>query len=136
MPEKENSIIKKFLEWIKIKEKLHIKEARPPFVSEGDIWWISLGENIGSEINGKSGIFTRPGIIYKKLSHNFYLIIPTTTKDKTGSWYINFTQKNINMLACLHQIRTVDYRRLFSKLGTLDNEDFKKIKIGFNSLYK
>ncbi|MFA6392777.1 MAG: type II toxin-antitoxin system PemK/MazF family toxin [Candidatus Paceibacterota bacterium] len=137
MLEKEkHNIIKKFLEWIGLKEKLHNKESRPPFVSEGDIWWISLGENVGSEINGKSEIFTRPGIIYKKLSHSFYLIIPTTTKDKRGSWYVGFIHKNIEMFACLHQVRVVDYRRLFSKLGTLDGEDFKKVRIGFNSLYK
>ena len=131
-----NNTIKRFLEWIGLKEKLHSKLSRPPFVSEGDIWWISLGENVGSEINGKSEIFTRPGIIYKKLSHSFYFIIPTTTKSKQGSWYVSFIHKNKEMFACLHQVRVVDYRRLFSKLGTLDGEDFKKVKLGFESLYK
>jgi len=131
-----NNIIKRFLEWIGLKEKLHKKDSKPPFVSEGDIWWISLGENIGSEMNGKSGLFTRPGIIYKKLSHSFYFIIPTTTKDKTGSWYIGFIQNNRKMFACLNQVRVVDYRRLFSKLGSLDGEDFKKIQVGFENLYK
>lgn len=131
-----NIIIKKFLEWISLKEKLHKKESKPPFVSEGDIWWISFGENIGSEINGKSELFTRPGIIYKKLSHSFYFIVPTTTKEKEGSWYIKFLHKNKEMFACLHQVRVVDYRRLFSKLGTLDGKDFQKVRVGFENLYK
>jgi mRNA interferase MazF len=134
--EKIKNVIKRFLEWIKIKEKLHNKNAKPPLVSEGDLWWISFGENIGSEIDGKSEIFTRPGIIYKKLSHSFYFVIPTTTKEKTGSWFVEFSHKTKKMFACLHQARAVDYRRLFSKLGTIDDRDFKKIKIGFNGLYK
>jgi mRNA interferase MazF len=132
----EKGVIKRFLEWIGLKERLHQKTSKAPFVSDGDIWWISFGENIGSEINGKSGKFSRPGIIYKKLSNNFYLVIPTTTKEKTGSWFINFNHKDISMNACLHQIRTVDYRRLFSRLGSLSLDDFNKIKVGFDSLYK
>jgi len=111
---------KKFKEWVVLKENLHNKNAKPPFISQGDMWWISFGENIGSEINGKSDIFTRPGIIYKKLSHRFYFVIPTTTQEKRGSWFIKFIHKNKQMFACLHQARAIDYRRLFSKLGTFN----------------
>ena len=96
---------------------------------------VSIGENVGSEIDGKSSLFSRPAIIYKKLSHSFYLIIPTTTKERIGSWYVPFTQGETNMVACLQQIRTVDYRRLSSKLGTLDNKDLESIKSGFRKLY-
>ncbi len=39
------------------------------------------------------------------------------------------------MIACLHQARTMDYRRLSSKLGELDETDFKKVKEGFKNLY-
>lgn len=94
-----------------------------------------MGENVGSEINGKSNLFSRPVIILKKLSHTFYFVIPTTTQIRKGSWYIPFTQKNKEMCACLHQVRTIDYRRLSSKLGTIDDTDFTQIKEGFSSLY-
>ena len=128
--------MKKFLEWIGLKEKLHKKEHRPPHVSEGDIWWSSLGENVGSEINGKSNLFSRPAIILKKLSHGFYLVAPTSSKIRQGTWYVKFRQQEKDRVVCLHQIRTIDYRRLSSKLGTLDDEDFRRIKNGFNLLYK
>ena len=128
--------MKRFLEWIGLKEKLHTNEHRPPLVSEGDIWWISIGENIGSEINGKNDLFSRPAIIYKKLAHGFYFVVPTTTKAREGSWYIPFRHQDKDMVACLHQVRSIDYRRLSSKLGTLDDEDFQRVKEGFRSLYK
>jgi len=127
--------IKRFLEWIGLKEFLDSKAHRPPLVSEGDIWWASIGENIGSEINGKSTLFSRPVIVLKKLSHGFYFVIPTTTKIKIGTWYVSFRHKEQKSVACLHQARAIDYRRLSSKLGTLDDADFARIKLGFKDLY-
>ena len=129
-------MLRKFLDWFKLKVKLEEKNHIPPLVKERDVWWMSLGKNIGSEINGKSELFSRPGIIIKKLSKSTYLIAPTTTKQKTGTWYvpIKYEQKDMNI--CLHQIRVVDYRRLSTKLYQLDTEDFNRVKIQFWNLYK
>ena len=52
--------VNRFLEWIGLKQKLHQGTQAPPLVSAGDIWWASIGENVGSEINGKSRLFSRP----------------------------------------------------------------------------
>ncbi|TSC75262.1 MAG: mRNA interferase, partial [Parcubacteria group bacterium Gr01-1014_33] len=107
-----------------------------PLVSEREIWWVSIGENVGSEIDGKSKLFSRPVIIFKKLAHGFYLVIPTTTQPRKGSWYVAFRQQGKDMIACLHQVRTIDYRRLSSKLGRIDGNDFTRIQEGFWKLYK
>jgi mRNA-degrading endonuclease toxin of MazEF toxin-antitoxin module len=129
-------MLKRFLEWIGLKEKLHNIQNGPPLVKERDLWWISFGENIGSEINGKGALFSRPAIIIKKLSRGFYLVAPTTSQKKTGNWYVEVRQEGKLMYVCLHQIRTVDYRRLSSRLGTLDEEDFRKVNTAFGTLYK
>ncbi|OGF62105.1 hypothetical protein A2926_03430 [Candidatus Giovannonibacteria bacterium RIFCSPLOWO2_01_FULL_44_40] len=131
-----NMVVKRFLEWIKLKEKLHKIASDPPLVKERDLWWVSFGENIGSEINGKSQLFSRPGIILKKLSREFYLVAPTTSQKKEGSWYVEITQEGKFMYVCLHQIRAVDYRRLSSRLGQIDSNDFDKVKAAFLRLYK
>lgn len=127
--------MKEFARWIGLKEKLHFGTHRPPLVSEGDIWWASVGENVGSEINGKSGLFSRPVIILKKLAHGFYFVVPTTTRDRQGTWYVPFRQRDREMVACLHQARAIDYRRLSSRLGTLDDSDLDRVRNGFGSLY-
>ena len=75
-------MLKGFSEWFGLKTKLHERHQTPPFVSEREIWWASVGENVGSEINGKSAPFSRTVIIYKKLSHGFYFVIPTTTQKR------------------------------------------------------
>jgi mRNA interferase MazF len=79
------SEIRRFVQWMGLKEKVHRQAHRPPIVSERDIWWASVGENVGSEINGKSGLFSRPVIVFRKLAHGFYFVIPTTTRPKQGS---------------------------------------------------
>lgn len=129
-------MLEKFTAWIKVKMKLNTVIAQPPLVSERDLWWVSFGQNIGSEINGKSKVFTRPALILKKLSHGFYLVAPTTSKEKEGSWYVPINLGNIRMKVCLHQVRTIDHRRLFSKLGKISPNDFQIIKNVFLSLYK
>jgi mRNA interferase MazF len=129
-------MIKRFFEWIHTKEGLHNSVAIPPLVSRADIWWASIGENVGSEVNGKSTLFSRPVIIFKKLSHGFYFVIPTTTKIHDGTWYVKFHHQDKDMVACLHQSRPMDHRRLSSKIGTLDDADFLRVKSGFRSLYK
>ncbi len=127
--------IKRFLEWIGLKEKLDSIIHKAPYVSEGEIWWASIGENVGAEINGKSLDFSRPIVIFRKLAHGFYFVVPLTTQIRNGSWYVNFMEKDKLVCACLHQVRTIDYRRLRNRLGELDMDDFEKIKIGFRKLY-
>jgi mRNA interferase MazF len=108
-------MLKRFSEWFGLKKKLHERQQTPPLVSEREIWWASVGENVGSEINGKSALFSRPVIIYKKLSHGFYFVIPTTTQKKEGSWFVRVRYQRTDMTACLHQARAIDHRRLSSR---------------------
>lgn len=130
-----SKFIKNFQDWFSLKPKLDENNHRPPFVSERDLWWAHLGENIGTEISGKSNRYTRPVIVFKKLSNYTFLIIPTSTKIKSGSWFASFAHKNTNMIACLHQIKVIDYRRLQNKIGRIDIKDFKQIKSQFKKLY-
>lgn len=127
--------MKRFLEWLGLKERLHSIEAKPPLVSQRDLWWASIGENVGVEINGKSQLFTRPVIIFKKLSHSFYFVVPTTTKPREGSWYVPITYQGKHMFACLQHARSIDYRRLSSRIGQIDEDDFMELREGFKNLY-
>jgi mRNA interferase MazF len=123
--------MKGFLQWCGLKQKLHESRARGPFVRERDLWWVSLGENIGSEINGKSDLYSRPAIILKKLAHGFFLVAPTTTKNHEGTWYVPIVYNEKKTCVCLYQIRTIDYRRLSSRIGQISGDDFENVKRGF-----
>lgn len=57
---------KDFDNWTQIKKGLDT-EHKIPFFNEREIWWCSLGVNIGYEIYGKGYVFSRPVLILKKI---------------------------------------------------------------------
>jgi len=126
---------KDFDNWNVKKQQLDALTHRPPHVSEWDLWGASIGENIGSEVGGKSTLFSRPVIIFHKLAHSFYFVIPTTTKLHEGSWYVSLRHRGTEMVGSLHQARATDHRRLSTKLGQLDDSDVAKLREGFRKLY-
>jgi mRNA-degrading endonuclease toxin of MazEF toxin-antitoxin module len=128
-------IVKDFSRWFRLKQKLHENSARGPLVHERELWWVSFGENVGSEINGKSDLYSRPAVVLKKLAHGFFLVAPTTSQAHMGSWYVPVVFNGRETFVCLHQIRTIDYRRLSSRIGRLSGTDFTSVKAGFLKLY-
>ena len=127
--------MKRFLEWIGIKQKLDTHEYNPPLITEGDMYWCAVGENVGIEVSGKDSHFTRPVIILKKFGRLGFLGIPTTTKERAGSWYVPFVHKGVRETAMLNQARVFSYKRLDKKMSSLNDEDFKKVKEAYISLF-
>lgn len=125
---------KRFGEWIGCKEILH-NTGRLPAIKEGEIWWCAMGENIGVEINGKNDVFSRPVLVFKKLSRFGFVGIPLTSQTHEGDWYIKFRFQNKNEIAVLAQVRVFSVSRLYSKMGRVDETDLARIKEGFRSLY-
>lgn len=120
--------------WFELKQKLDSKDPHPPYFNEGEVWWCSVGANIGTEVNGKSELFTRPVIILRKLSIDSFIGIPMTSKIKVGSWYVSITLNGSSSTANLAQIKTFSYRRLSTKYGQLDMDSFLYIKAGLKEL--
>ena len=129
------NLVKRFLEWIQLKEKLHATIAKPPLFREGEIWGCSIGENIGSEINGKSKLFSRPVLVFRKLSGNTFLGLPTTSQQRKGTWYVTITLGKTESAVVLSQVRVLDYKRLSSKIGQLETVEMRKVLKGFRDLY-
>ena len=125
---------KRFNEWIKLKSDLHFAGNFPP-VKEGQVWWCAFGENIGVEINGKNKTFSRPVVIYKKLSRYGFMGVPLTTQKHDGNWYVPFVFKNKKQYANLAQAKTMSVSRLYTKIGMLPESDLKLIREGFRKLY-
>ncbi|HLD76903.1 MAG TPA: type II toxin-antitoxin system PemK/MazF family toxin [Rickettsiales bacterium] len=97
-------MIKDFDIWNKLKTKLDSKPT-PPSFKEKEIWWCSLGINIGHEENGKNQLFNRPVLVIRKFNKHIFLGIPLTTKIKYNKFYFNFVFKGNNQCAMLSQIR-------------------------------
>jgi mRNA-degrading endonuclease toxin of MazEF toxin-antitoxin module len=105
-------------------------------VSEGDIWWAAVWENIWVEISGKWEKYSRPVIIYKKLSHRASLCIPTSTQIREWNWYVPLQYQDMSVVACLHQIRIIDHKRLYGRICQLPSYDKENIADRFLDLYQ
>lgn len=128
-------MIKQFLEWIGLKEKLHVQNYEPPLFKENEIWWCHVGENIGIEINGKSKDFTRPVLIFKKYDRYSFLGLPLSTKNKIGTWYAPISFLGIPQTVILCQSRVFDYRRLDRRMGELSTLEVSGVKKAFAALH-
>ena len=115
-----------FNQWNEVKKVLNKKE-RNHFFKEGQIWWCSIGQNIGSESYGKGEKFARPILIIKRLSAELFIGIPLTSKIKTGSWFVSFKHRDKDVTCMLHQIRMFDVKRFSNHIGQIDNEDFENV---------
>jgi mRNA interferase MazF len=122
------------LDWCKIKPFLKDERTNPSF-KEGELWWCSIGMNVGVDVFGKGEKFTRPVLIFKKLDKNSFLGIPLTSQQKEGSWYVSVHYAGRNDRAMLGQARMLDSSRLTELIGTVGSENFRNIKEAFIGLY-
>ena len=119
--------IKELDGWIIKKKDLHNKVVVPPLFKERDIWWVSVGVNVGFEEDGKDTNYVRPVLIVKKFSREMFLGVPMSTKLKDNKYYIPVTVKNNTVSVMISQIRVFSSKRIWNKLAELDHGDFSKI---------
>ena len=122
--------MKEIKNWLELKIKLWPEKKEITF-KRGEIWWCSLGFNVGEEIFGKGDKFTRPVLVFKKFTSNSFLGLPFTTHGRKGSWYVEIETKGVKRWALLNQARILDKKRLTSKIGQIGDTDFQRVKRSF-----
>ena len=125
---------KDFDRWNKKKKQVD-KESFVDFYHEREMWWCSLGMNIGFEQDGTGKNFDRPILITKGFSKNVFVCVPLTGKRKVGKYYFYLGRvENREATALLSQIRLVDTKRLHDRLAVLAKDKFEEIKKAIKSL--
>ena len=117
-----------FDKWNTLKKRLNKKQNIIKF-SNGNIYFMSVGQNIGFETYGKNQLFLRPVLVYKKLSKTTFLGIPLTSKQREGSYYFSFNyKKDKTSTAMFNQMRVFDIRRSEYFSGYINIRDFTRLK--------
>ena len=100
-----------------------------PFYHERELWWCTLGVNIGFEQDGSELEYRRPVIILKGLSRETCLIIPLTTSSSEHKLRpsVGLIEEK-NACALISQIKVIDTKRLVRKIGVLDKVIFEEIR--------
>ena len=119
---------KDFDGWNESKKKIH-NRVDAPFFHEREIWWCSLGANIGFEQDGSGDEHRRPVLVLKGLSKRTFLAVPLTTTIKKHPMRPSVgIVGNEQAHALLSQIRVVDTKRLVRKIGYLNREVFGRVR--------
>ena len=125
-----------FDEWNNLKKRLNKKQKIIKF-SSGNIYFMSVGKNIGYESYGKEKLFLRPVLVYKKLSKTTFLGIPLTSKHREGSYYFSFHyKKDKTSTAMFNQIRVFDIRRSEYLSGHINKNIYKNLELKLQKFMK
>jgi len=119
--------IKNFDNWNEKKKLLDKGTNQPPYFKEKEIWWLSIGVNVGFEEDGKDSNFVRPVLVIKKFNRDIFLGVPLSTRIKNNIYYVKITHQNKEVSAMISQIKTFSSKRILNKIGELDHEDFELV---------
>lgn len=120
--------MKNFTRWFKEKVALENKENYDAVFREREIWWASVGINIGDEEDGKNEYSERPVVIFKKFSKRSAWILPMTTKSNEGIYYHKLTHDGFESFVILSQLRLVSSKRLRRKIRKISPKQFSEIQ--------
>lgn len=119
--------VKRYNVWTKLKRKIHACEPSA-YCKPREVWWVSLGHNVGYEEDGKKDNFDRPVLVLKVFSRYLFLGIPLTSKDHSGDYYYKVEYNGVTSIAILSQVRALSQNRLLNKVGVIPMDMFNDLK--------
>lgn len=118
---------KDFDSWNQKKKTVNDKQCVAPLFKERDVWWLSIGVNVGFEEDGKHENFIRPVLILKKFNRMLFFGIPLSKQLKSNPYYFPITFKEQTVSALISQIRVFSSKRIWNKIGELDSKDYNNV---------
>jgi mRNA interferase MazF len=119
---------KDFDKWNSQKKEINKKEILYDFFFyPREVWWCTLGVNVGIESDGKNENFERPVLIIKKFNGQMCWAVPLTSKEKYGEHYLKVNHENGVSWVCLSQVRVVSTKRLLRKIGMISETEFDEV---------
>lgn len=132
---------KDFDGWHPIKKDID-SQAQIPTVRTREIWWCSIGVNIGVEQDGKNDLYERPVLIVRKFNHRHFMGVPLTTQLKDYPFRHNIFYRNPaegrvrEGQALLSQMRSYDASRLTRQIAKLGTGQFDDLMTELHEMLK
>jgi mRNA interferase MazF len=117
---------KNFDAWNNLKKEIQTKDIRR-FCDPREIWWCSIGINIGSEEDGKNKLFERPVLIIRVFNRHMVRIVPLTSKIKDDKNHHPVAHEETLNSVSLSHLKTISPLRLTRKIGKIDDNQFRSI---------
>ncbi len=120
--------------WNEVKKVISLKNKKIVIPKQREVYWTSIGQNIGYEQNGKGEEFSRPVLVIKRFSRNMFFGVPLSTQMKEGDFFHLFEFLGQSSNALIVQGRLFDTKRLENRVGMINKDDFEVIKIKIKEL--
>lgn len=119
---------KDFDKWNKEKKSLDAIGHDALSFHEREVWWCSIGINLGDEQDGKNELFERPVLVIKKFNNKVAWVLPMSAKEKSGIYYYNLEHDGRIFSVILSQIRLVSVKRFRRFVRKISPNQFSAIK--------
>lgn len=118
---------KDFDTWNTLKKQIDTMDSKH-FIHEREVWWCSIGLNVGKEQDGKHSVFERPVVVLKKFNRHMVLAVPLTTKVKENRYYFVYRRNGNVEAALISQIRLLSTNRFTRHFWKFDPELFQLLR--------
>lgn len=118
---------KDFDKWNNKKKYIEAHRKDRIFFNERDIWWCSVGKNIGYEENGKNEFFERPVLIIKKFNNSLAWVLPMTSKFKMSPYYFKLNNDQTTDSILLSQLRVISVKRFSRFMKRISPYEFAEV---------
>lgn len=109
---------KDFDSWNEHKKRVSRDEGAKLYHAR-EIWWATLGLNVGYEQDGTGKEFQRPVLVLKGFSKFVCLVVPLTTSQKKNRYHMSVGPVDgKDASAIISQVRLIDTRRLVNKASS------------------
>ena len=124
---------KLFQQWHTLKCALHGRD-NAPVVKQREVWWCSVGANVGHETDGKGIKYSRPVLVVRKFNKHIFLGVPLTTQIKQKPYYFQIHFQGRDQCVVLSQLRLWDSKRLTSRMGSLPKKQFEELRVAIRAM--
>jgi|SRR3989344_4132626 len=121
-------MLKNFDEWNKEKKNLEKTSSEILVFHEREIWWCSIGINLGDEQDGKNELFERPVLVLRKFNNKIAWALPMSTKKKEGVYYHSLEHEGKTFTVILSQLRLLSVKRFHRFIRKISPHQFNSIK--------
>jgi len=112
------NVAKKQIDGSAFTQLVHIRE----------VWWCSLGVNVGREENGNEEFFERPVLVLNKFNRDMVLAIPMTTTPKRTTYHFLIPYNGSEVALVLSQLRLVSTKRLRRRMFRMPDPLFAEVR--------
>lgn len=119
-----------YLKWCKDKINLNLRDIETKNLKQNGIYWVNMGNNIGSELRK-----LRPAILWRATGDKkTWTMIPLTTKKRNDDYYFHYDLECLSEgSAKIENMMNYSYKRILApyfsknKLAILTKKDYEEI---------